>query len=1286
MYVELHARSAFSFLEGSTLPEDLISVCAARGVSAMALLDRDGLYGSPRFHLAAKKIDLKAHIGAEVSCEAFSLQRNSSPQRHRDTEKTEEIKSSNDVFEETSYLLKVCHPERSEGPAFSRPSAPLSANLQSEIKNLKFSADFRLPLLVSSRVGYQNLCQLITRMKLRAERKEEGTALENELAQYAGGLICLTGGNEGPLAAALKRGGPVEARRVVDRLTGIFGSNNVYVELQRHYHREEEARNRVAVEIARDLHLPLLATNGVCYATTHDRPLCDVFTALRHKRTLMTAGRLLARNSERHIKTPEEMSELFADLPEAIANTVELSSRLEFKLNDLGYEFPRYPVPEGETMMSFLRQRADEGARWRYGISLSGDRVPQSGFHNKDLQQRARRQIERELHLIEKLDLAGYFLIVWDIVRFCREQNILAQGRGSAANSAVCYSLGITAVDPVGMELLFERFLSEERGEWPDIDIDLPSGDQRERVIQHIYQLYGQRGAAMTANVITYRNRMAAREMGKAMGFDPETLNKISAAVATWEYKDANDALDRRFHDAGLDLNHPRLRKYFELCTAVQDLPRHLGQHSGGMVICQGQLDSVVPLEPASMPGRVVVQWDKEDCADMGIIKVDLLGLGMMAVLEDSIRLIRDDYHEEVDLAHLPPDDPEVYATLQKADTVGMFQIESRAQMSCLPRLRPQKFYDIVVQVAIIRPGPIVGQMVNPFLQRRQGREAVTYPHPSLEPVLARTLGVPLFQEQLLRIAMISANFTGGEAEELRRAMGFKRSQARMKEIEARLREGMTVNGLTQEAQEQIILSISSFALYGFPESHAASFALIAYASAWLKYHYLGAFTAALLNNQPMGFYHPATLVKDAQRHGLKILPIDVTKSDWLCTLEPVVSRQSSVASEAQAISYQPSAISHTLPDTSETPQKNRFVSRHGFSRAANVSDSTAALAAEVEGVQSPSPRVTLVNRFIAGHGFDLSAETSHSTEVPWDEIGSYRRSKTNLQSEIKNLKSPSFEPTSASCETKDLTEKILALRLGLKYVRGLREAAAQALVRERSLAPFQSIHDLTRRVPELRKDELTTLAEIGALNSVSSFEFQVSSNPANDTAHSKPETRNSKLSFHRRDALWQIEKAVRRSGPLLEEFPEPDVSSPLQQMTYEERLVADFHGTGLTTGPHPMAYRRAEMQALGVHPASSLKSIPSGRRLRIGGCVIARQRPGTAKGFVFLSLEDETGIANAIVHPDLLQKNRILLISGRFLMVEGILQNQDNVISVKAERVLPLNVTNAETSSHDFH
>jgi error-prone DNA polymerase len=1156
MYIELHSRSAFSFLEGASLPENLIATCANLNTPALALLDRDGVYGSPRFHMAASKAGLKAHIGAEVTCEAIS------DFRFKNTElKTKQI-----------------------------------GNRQSPIAN-----SFRLPLLVYSRLGYQNLCRLITKMKLRAA-KSEGAAREEELQEHAAGLICLTGGDDGPLAHALTRGGIEGAQKCVEHLTRIFGHSNVYAELQRHFHRDQEARNRAVIEIARCLHLPLLATNGVSYATPRERELCDVFTAIRHHCALATAGRLLACNSERFLKSPEEMQALFADLPEATANTVELSSRLQFTLEDLGYEFPKYPVPEGETMMSFLRQRTWEGFQQRYGRATV------------DLKTRACQQIERELKLIEKLDLSGYFLIVWDLVCFCREEKILVQGRGSAANSAVCYSLGITAVDPVGMELLFERFLSEERGEMPDIDLDLPSGDQRERVIQYLYKRYGERGAAMTANVITYRSRMAGREMGKALGFDPETLDKVSAAVSTWEYRDQNDTFDHRFRDAGLDLNHPRLRKYFELCVAVQDLPRHLGQHSGGMVICQGQLDSVVPLEPASMPGRVVVQWDKEDCADLGIIKVDLLGLGMMAVLEDSLQLIRNHYEEEVELAHLPANDSAVYSTLQKADTIGMFQIESRAQMSCLPRLRPQTFYDIVVQVAIIRPGPIVGQMVNPYLQRRQGREPVTYAHPSLEPVLARTLGVPLFQEQLLRMAMVVANFSGGEAEELRRAMGFKRSEKRMREIEAKLRAGMEHNGISREAQEQIVLSITSFALYGFPESHAASFALIAYASAYLKCHYLAAFTAALLNNQPMGFYRPATIVKDAQRHGLKVLPIDVTKSEWNCTLEQ------------SAISTQHSA--------------NLVVGRS-----------------------------SLV-------------------------VGKNRESISGSRNETTGNRKP------------ETGNSFVALRLGLRYARGLREEAGQALVRQRKLAPFTSIRDLVHRVPELRKDELNTLAEIGALNSVSSFELPVSrksqkqiprgmnsarNDNENSSDHSSPtpdhwklETRKWKL--HRRDALWQVERAVRLSGPLLDGLSEPDTNSPLRPMNAEERLVADFRGTGMTVGPHPMAYHRDRMKAMGIRKASELCRIPHGQHLRIGGCVIARQRPGTAKGFVFLSLEDETGVANAIINPDLFQQNRLLVGSEQFLMVEGVLQNQDNVISVKAERVLPLDVTRAQTTSHDFY
>ncbi|HET9942337.1 MAG TPA: error-prone DNA polymerase, partial [Terriglobia bacterium] len=762
-YIELHAASAFSFLDGASLPESLINACHEFEMPAMALLDRDGVYGSARFHLTARKAGIQAHVGAEISLDSGCT----------------------------------------------------------------------LPVLALNRTGYQNLCRLLTESKLRTS-KGKAAVTEKDLARHSEGLVCLTGGEHGPLPQAILKNGFHSGLRTAERLVEIFGHDRVYIELQRHFLREEEAVNQRSVEIAKTLKLPLLATNGVRYTTPIEREILDVFTCLRNHCTLETAGRLLARNAESCLKPPRMMDEIFSDIPEAIANTAELSSRLEFTLQDLGYEFPRYPLSGGETMMSFLRKRVDEGARRRY----------------RPYDERHKRQIERELQLIEKLSLEGYFLIVWDIVEFCRSNHILVQGRGSAANSAVCYVLGITAVDPIGMDLLFERFLSEERGEWPDIDLDLPSGDQRERAIQYVYQRYGPRGAAMTANVITYRGRSAAREVGKVLGFDTESIGRLSKLAGHWEYKDSFDTLQGQFASSGFDLRNPGVHKFLDLCLGLQDLPRHLGQHSGGMIVCQGQLDAVVPLEPATMPGRTVVQWDKDDCADMGIIKVDLLGLGMMAVLEESIQLIRDHQNEDVDLAHLPENDDKTYDAIQKADTVGMFQIESRAQMACLPRMRPDHFYDLVVEVAIIRPGPIVGKMVHPYLNRRQGREDVRYPHPSLKSVLERTLGVPLFQEQLLRMAMIAAGFSGGQAEELRRAFGFKRSERRMAEIETKLRAGMTANGIVGSTQDEIIQSITSFALYGFPESHAASFALIAYASAYLKCHYLAAFTAAILNNQ----------------------------------------------------------------------------------------------------------------------------------------------------------------------------------------------------------------------------------------------------------------------------------------------------------------------------------------------------------------------------------------------------------------------------------------------------
>ena len=1090
MYVELHACSAFSFLEGASLPEGIVNEAARLEMPAIALLDRDGVYGAPRFHMAAKKAGIRAHVGAEVSVEGFGAQ----------------------------------------------------AGAPRWLPNRISDRPVRLALLAENRTGYQNVCRLMTRYKMREEEKGTGTATLEEVAEYASGLVCLTGGEEGVLAASLAREGEEEARHNIEKLAGLFGARNVYVELQRHFDPAEEMRNQAAVRIAETVGLPLLATNGVRYVQPADREILDVFTCIRNHCQLETAGRLLERNDERHLRSAAKMTRLFSDLPQAIANSGELSSRLQYTLADLGYQFPLYPVGSGETMDSFLKKRAEEGVRERYAAK-----------GNDELLERAQRQVRRELALIERLKLAGYFLIVWDIVRFCREQGILVQGRGSAANSAVCYSLGITAVDPISMELLFERFLSEDRGEWPDIDLDLPSGDQREKAIQYVYRRYGQLGAAMTANVITYRGRSAAREVGKVLGFDQDTLDQLASLVNNWGWRGQSDSIGHNFHQAGFDMRHHRVKKFRELCERIQDLPRHLGQHSGGMVVCQGQLNSLVPLEPATMPGRVVVQWDKEDCADMGIVKVDLLGLGMMAVLEECMELIPKHYNERIGLAHLPDDDKLVYETIRRADTVGMFQIESRAQMSSLPRNAPVKFYDLVVQVAIIRPGPIVGKMMHPYMRRRQGREAVAYAHPSLEPILKRTLGVPLFQEQLLRMAMVAANFTGGEAEDLRRAMGFKRSEVRMREIEARLRCGMEQNGISQEAQAEIITQITSFAQYGFPESHAASFALLAYASAFLKCHYLVAFTAALLNNQPMGFYSAATIVKDAQRHGLRVKPIDVSRSEWLCTIERTASKGGVLRSSEQA-----------SPDSTES----------SFGRP----------------------------------GADA-----------------------------------------------------LCLRIGLRYVHGLRQTAAEGLLRERQLHPFTGIDDLAKRVPELQKSELVTLGEIGALNRLGK-------------------------EVHRRTALWQVERVARPPGPLLNAIAEEPELSPLLRMTDEERLVADFRGSGMTAGPHPMSFCRAALESLKVKRACDLAFVPDGEYARIAGCVIVRQRPGTAKGFVFLSVEDETGIANVILNPDFYEQHRLVINRERFLRIEGIVQNQDNVISMKATRVMPIRISAADTQSHDYH
>jgi error-prone DNA polymerase len=1053
-YVELHACSAFSFLRGASFPEQLAETAAELEMPAMALLDRNGVYGAQRFSVAAREQNVRPIVGSELTMEDGCV----------------------------------------------------------------------LPVLVKNRTGYKNLCDLLTQAHLRSE-KGSCVIKWDELPAFAEGLVALAGVQL--LLAPNKHILDNECKISVEQLIAIFGSENMAVEIQRHFLRGEARINQQLTDLADLYRLTLVATNGVQHARPTGRQILDVFTCIREHTHLDAAGKLLSRNAERHLKSDAEMRALFHDRLDAIENTARVVERLEFSLENIGYEFPAFPVPDGHDMDSFLRTITLFGAQQRYSSISTA----------------VKQKIEEELGLIQRLGFSGYFLIVWDIINFCREHNVMVQGRGSAANSAVCYCLGITPVDPVSNHLVFERFLSEGRKGWPDIDLDLPSGDRRESVIQEVYRRYGKHGAAMTANVITYRGRSAAREIGKALNLSSNILDRFSHLFANGDFPHTLD-LAAQIEQAGLPKAHPRMPAFISLYQAIYGLPRHLGQHSGGMIICQGKLSSFVPLENASMPGRVVAQWDKDDCEDLGIVKVDLLGLGMMSVMQDAFELCRE-RGRPLDLAHIPTDDAPTYEMMQKADTIGVFQIESRAQMATLPRMQPTCFYDVVIEVAIIRPGPIQGDMVHPYLARRAGREKVTYFNPRLEPILGRTLGVPLFQEQLLKIAMIMADFSGNEAEELRRALSFHRSQERMQKVSVKLRAGMMRNNVAPEVIEKIIQSIASFALYGFPESHAISFAILAYGSAYLKVHRAPEFYASLLNNQPMGFYTPATIVKDAQRHGVGIQPACVMKSDWRCKV---------------------------------------------------VSDDT--------------------------------------------------------------------------------------VRLGFCVVNGLRIEHGEKLVKEREQAAFGSLDDFKRRVP-LTKEELRTLAELGALNCFAEHRraamWRVEETSFDDLLGSARESRAS--SGDPPDNISENGECLRRVAANSTRV----ACAPLLPMTMPERVKADYDAMNLTTGPHPMKLLRQHLP--NIWRATDLASARHGATVQIAGNVICRQRPGTAKGFVFISLEDETGVSNAIVTPDLFERMRLLITEEPFLVIEGTVQNSDNVVLIKAEEIRPLaHEQLVGTDSHDFH
>jgi error-prone DNA polymerase len=1039
-FTELHARSAFSFLRGASQPDDIVTRAAELGMDAVAIVDRDGVYGSARAQRAAKAHGIRAIVGSEITME--------------------------------------------DGSA--------------------------LPLLVRTRTGYQNLCRLLTRAHLRAA-KNESAVLWDELEEFAPGLICLTGDSHGPLHRHFAAKKQALASSTVDRLLGIFGKGNLYVELIRRNLRSDKWLEQQHIGIAQKFGLPLVASNAPEYARTDARSLCDAFTCLRHHTTLDDAGPLLAPNSQAFLKSPQQMRETFAHLPDALTNTQRIAEEIDFTLENLGYQFPNYAVPAGDSMHAMLRREAYAGARGRYG----------------KITPKIRKQLDHELSIIGKLHFEGYFLIVWGIVNFARSTGILVQGRGSAANSAVCYSLGITACDPIGGGLLFERFLSEGREGWPDIDLDLPSGDRRESVIQEVYRRYAPHGAAMTANVITYRSKSAMREMGKVLGFPQDYLSRFSELFGHGDFPHDVE-LKSQLKMAGLPDEHPRLTSLLKLYRQVIGMPRHLGQHSGGMVICDTGLNSVVPLENASMPGRVVIQWDKEDCEDMGIVKVDLLGLGMMAAMQDTLQMCKQrGPAREFDLAKLPMDDPATFEMMQKADTIGVFQIESRAQMATLPRMKPKVFYDVAVEVALIRPGPIVGDLVHPYLNRRNGKEKIDYIHPLFEPILKRTLGVPLFQEQVLRMAMVIADFTGSEAEELRKSMSFHRSEERMQRVLGKLRTAMAQREVAPHIQDKICDSICSFALYGFPESHAISFGMLAYASVWMKAHRPVEFYTALLNNQPMGFYSPATLIKDAKDHGIRIRPVSVIDSDVPCTVE---------------------------------------------------SDN--------------------------------------------------------------------------------------ALRLGLTMVKGLNKEHAQIIITDRQKnGLWENLESLLTRIP-LTKEERRALAKIGAFNGL-------------------PQA------THRREALWNAEHIL----PADDLFSNvvwascPHSPAPLQKMNAIERLQSDYDTLHLTTGPHPVALIRDQLRAQNIWPAKTLTSAPNNQQLSVAGLVICRQRPGTAKGHLFISLEDETGITNAFVPAPTFQKYRLVITQEPFLILHGRLQNIDNVISIYTTHIQALKYeTLLHTKSHDFH
>ncbi len=1000
-YAELHCKTNFSFLEGASHADELVSRAGELGYHALAITDRNSLAGVVRAHAAAKQVGVKLLIGAEI--------------------------------------------------------VPIDAP--------------PLTLLATDRQAYGRLARLITRGRRNAEKGDCRITLD-DIAEHSAGL----------LAGALVD--PTCYREV-------FG-DRCYLVTELH-HVDDQTTLAHAIQLAKRTRVPLVAAGGVHFHAPSRRPLADILTAIRVGRPVAECGELLFPNAERYLKTAEQLAELFPI--DAIRRSVDIADRCTFNLDELRYDYPEELAPRGQTPLEYLTRLTWDGARGRYPAGIP---------------EKIRQLLEHELNLIAALHYEAYFLTVWDLVRFARSRNILCQGRGSAANSAVCFCLGVTSVDPDRLDVLFERFISKERGEAPDIDVDFEH-ERREEVIQYVYEKYGRERAGMTAEVITYRPRSAIRDVGKALGL---SLEQVDVLAKMLDHHHA-DKIEQRCQMTGFDSHSPLGRQLLAFVAELVGFPRHLGQHVGGLVVTNGPLCELVPIENASMPGRTVIEWDKDDLDELGILKVDCLSLGMLTAIHKSFDLVRQHHGRDLTLANIPEGDRETYAMICRADTTGVFQIESRAQMSMLPRLRPQCFYDLVIEVAIVRPGPIQGNMVHPYLRRRSEQEPVIYPNEAIRAVLHKTLGVPLFQEQAMRLAVVAAGFTPGEADQLRRAMAAWRRPGVIDAFKIKLINGMLGNGLTTEFAEQVFQQIRGFGEYGFPESHAASFALLAYVSAWLKCHYPAEFCAALINSQPMGFYAPAQLIRDAEQHGIQILPIDVNHSRRDCTLE---------------------------------------------------------------------------------NG---------------------------------------------------------ALRLGLRMLSGLGETVARIV---EQWQPYRTLDDFALRT-RLSRANLTKLAHADAFGS---------------------------LQLDRRQSLWQALSRCKESRPLLDHLDDAEPQTLLPTMSPQEQVLKDYQTAGLSLKGHPIAFYRLKLQSLGVVPAGSLGQLKSGRQVRVAGLVLLRQRPSTAKGITFVTLEDETGQANLIIRMDVWEKFYQVARTASAFIAHGRLQHQDQVIHVLVSKLENM-VVAVRPQSRDF-